>query len=152
MPNSNATHSLTALFPTRPIPRSSEIVVPFEGDSDRSALRAALSGKSWTSITFAYLRQRYPGPLSESFTYLTAKGQAYYLPAFLEMVLDCPDQVDDLPSWILFNLAEDGVRRDEVVSMLDMHQRQYLMGFFEKQFGARSAHTNELAKVRKVLE
>jgi hypothetical protein len=152
MPDSSATDSLTALFPPKPIPRPSEIVVPFEGDSDRLALRAALSGKAWTSITFEYLKKNYPGPLSESFAYLTAKGQAYYLPAFLKMVVDSPEQVDDLPGSILFYFAENGKRRDELVSMLTVQQKRHLMVFFEKQFGAQSEHRTEVARVRKMLE
>src|SRR6266581_8734267 len=74
------------IFPPEPIPRPTVIVEPFEGDSDRAALAAALAAKKWTSITYKYLRRAYPGPPSEAFAYLTPIGQAYFLPAFLRMI------------------------------------------------------------------
>src|SRR5437660_9764125 len=74
--------TLTELFPTEPIPREPSVPV-FEGDTDMTALDRLLSGKRWTSITYGYVRNKYPGPLSEAFCYLTGSGRAYFLPAFL---------------------------------------------------------------------
>ena len=152
----NQTYELEALFPVEPVPRSDAIVVPFEGDSDRSALRAALSGRKWSSISYVYMRANYPGPISEAFTYLTPRGKAYFLPTFLRICEDHPKKADDLPEVLLGFLVRKssakGSARDQTLLLLNGQQRMYFLRFLEARFKDLPGYADQLSTVRDVLQ
>jgi hypothetical protein len=139
------------IFPTEPVPSPAEIVVPFEGDTDRGALAACLASRKWTSITYEYLRRCYPGPLSEAFTYLTTKGQAYFLPAFIRMCKEQPRGSDALPASILFEISRDTPRRRELLTGLTAEQKRYLLQFFQKFYQPEPTRWVELQEAAKAL-
>jgi len=140
-------------FPTDPIPTAQSAVVQFQGDPDRATLSAALSGKRWTTVDFSYLRSKYPGPLSEAFTYLSTIGKLYYVPAFIGMCEQHPELVDDLPDAIAFSITEQSSDRDEFVKTLTPLQKKLIVSFFEKALASASpTYAAQIERVRIALK
>ena len=84
--------------------------------------------------------------------YLTPRGKAYFLPAFLRICQKQPRQADTLPATLLRDIAKQGQRRDQMLSLLNPQQRAYLLHFLERKFSNLSEYADLLAKAKDVLQ
>jgi hypothetical protein len=140
---------LESLFPVEPLPKPGGIVVPFPGDPERDSLYRALASRPWTSITYSHLTKAFEGILPDAFIDLSIEGRAYFLPAFLRICIEHPEEANTLPDVLISVFAEDGIERDQLVARLTSPQRSFLLSFFDERFSHRTSVN--LARAREVL-
>lgn len=127
------TGDLGRAFPIYPCPGSSA-VVPFPGDDERSAAAKLLAGKTWPALTWEYVDANYPCDLSALPCWLTPAGFVYYLPAFIRMCREHPNDVNCLAEAVLNAFGRQHGAWQSTLAGLDTSQRACVYQFLHEHF------------------
>lgn len=87
-------------FANEVYPGDTNIVTPFEGDSEREEFADSFRGKTWQSVPNELLFYE-----RDSLPFFTPAGYKYYLPAFLIFVVDDYYEADTLTDNLILQLT-----------------------------------------------
>ncbi|MBX3064694.1 MAG: hypothetical protein KF726_17055 [Anaerolineae bacterium] len=115
-------------FPKQPIPTDDEIVYDNSGFYlDVEEFRNDLKGNAWDTLPLTVVIHH-----RDDLPFLSPKGFAYYLPLFLQAVVQHPAKTDSLEENLVFLLGKkEDSWRNRCLESLNMEQREVLKRVLE---------------------